>query len=103
MLIVAQRAARRQRSGRHQRGTRAKFVAEEVPRAIEGLPHATADRPDSSPELAAQTAAGPVVRAQPAQGIRARSIGQGQSSLNCHTQLSRGRDERRSLLPRLRA
>ena len=35
------------------------------------LPHATADRPGSSSELAAQAAAGPVVRAQPAQGIRA--------------------------------
>jgi NAD(P)-dependent dehydrogenase (short-subunit alcohol dehydrogenase family) len=35
------------------------------------LPNATPDRPGISSELAAQAPAGPVVRAQPAQGIRA--------------------------------
>src|SRR5262249_14200430 len=38
------------------------------------LSHATADRPGSSPEVAASAVAGPHVRSRPAQGIRARSI-----------------------------
>jgi NAD(P)-dependent dehydrogenase (short-subunit alcohol dehydrogenase family) len=44
-----------------------KVVAEEAAASDRrALPHATADRPGSSYELAAQAAAGPVVRAQPA-------------------------------------
>ena len=48
-----------------------KVVAEEVLRSIEGPYRMRRPIGRAAPELAAQAAAGPVVRARPAQGIRA--------------------------------